>query len=219
MSVKYRIARKPDGDKKPRWSKPLGIGEAHDLAIQRLQRHRGGYRIREMDPGEEFGPVRTLPELKRPLRKRMSNGRVGDKWTVDANSDAYELLIRKVDVEPPLHIVDTGGNQRLDKLHALIMQEFKGKGLQNWGVCVRRYIAGTFQWSQHSPWPQDHCEANAIDYGAGTALLDQLYRFIQQLKNQGEPVGLVLWRVSGHWDHLHLEASPTRGGSHCGSCG
>lgn len=216
--LKYRIARVED-DGPTRWSPGTGLYEARDKVIRRMRPHQGkGYRLRLAEPNEQPGPVRTLDELHKILDDRMKHMELGDMLIVRALKDDHRIAIRKVNVKPPLQIRDIGGNARIDRLNALIVREFQGKGLQNWGVCVRRYIAGTTTWSQHSPWPQDSCESNAIDYGGSMYLLDQVFRYTQRLKAQGEPVGTVLWRVSGHWNHLHLEAEPHRPGWPCSGC-
>lgn len=80
------------------------------------------------------------------------------------------------------------------------------------GTYNRRKIAGSDTWSQHA-W------ANAEDIGVGTLELgDLVYNWLAQ---NGKRLGLrrlgwrrrwALWRVSGHYDHLHVEGRPKQTG-------
>lgn len=74
-------------------------------------------------------------------------------------------------------------------------------------VYNRRYIAGTTTWSQHA-W------GNALDIFAPMPMLDEIADFLRGRKRAGIlPVGLILWRVANHFDHIHVEGEPKQTGT------
>ena len=84
--------------------------------------------------------------------------------------------------------------------------EFADRRLYHLGIYNRRFIAGTTTWSQHA-W------GNAMDIGVARAhrpaLGDRLKAWIRTEDRAGRlDIGLILWQVRSHYDHLHIEGSP-----------
>jgi hypothetical protein len=83
--------------------------------------------------------------------------------------------------------------------------EFDDGLLRNLGVYNRRKIAGSQTWSQHS-W------GNAWDIGVRSWSMDDGDRLVAWLRKERDsgqlPIGLILWRVKDHFDHIHVEGKP-----------
>lgn len=76
-------------------------------------------------------------------------------------------------------------------------------------VYNRRYIAGTTIWSQHA-WGN----ANDFMVYSDRALGDRIYAYLIAERRKGTlPIGTILWRVKGHFDHLHVEGKPKKTGT------
>ncbi len=204
MASSYRFAKDPqDPDVRPSWSKVFNLQDGIAEAVSRLKTHQGQGFMQKLVGDNEFGPVRTLEELKERLRGQLKDDKVGAYRLVLALSDDYRLLIRKVETEPRL--IDTTGNDKIDKIHSALVDKFDG--WESWGICNIRYISGSSVWSQHS-W------CNAEDVHATSAKLDAINKFLIEQRERGLlPVGKVLWRVADHYGHLHYEASPAMTGT------
>jgi hypothetical protein len=80
---------------------------------------------------------------------------------------------------------------------------YQARSLWNLGIFNCRKIAGSSSWSQHA-W------GNAYDIGVKNLLMgDQVQSYlIQQRQSKRLPIGLILWRVPDHFDHVHVEGIP-----------
>lgn len=74
-----------------------------------------------------------------------------------------------------------------------------------------RPIAGTDTWSQHS-WPggnaRDVFGPDMSPSRSSQALLDKVYAHLRYHRYVFK-IKVILWRVAGHWDHVHLDPWPT----------
>lgn len=201
MPIKFVVAKLsiPEGDR-PRFSKPMGLAAAVDSSVGRLREHQGrGFQLREQ--GGSFGHVRSLDEMKPKMRSRFKGSKVGDATIVRSLKDDYVVGVRAIHVEPP--VKQTVGNDHIDQIYTALRRQF-GTTWQDWGIMVCRHI----NWSSSDPWSQ-HAWANALDVGAQYAsTLDKIENWIQVQKSQGKlPIGNVLWRVTGHYSHIHVEGT------------
>jgi hypothetical protein len=176
----------------------------------------GPYRIREAHEfGEDaWGPWRPLNQTLKRVKVRMVNAPLGTKLVI-APTEGDSYTIRKVEIAPP--IIDTVGNERIDRIYTLVFRNYSFA--QNWGIFNCRPVAGSSTWSQHS-W------ANALDVGAST--MDQLWtianRLVEEQKEGRDLEGIVytvicgnrIWRKDLGWNpytgiyhtHVHVDAYP-----------
>lgn len=215
----YRVANDIGDWRSPLWTDPLKFGEAIDLVKKRAVRVQGeGFRQKTRGDGD-FGPVRDLTDSLAPyFRRRVSNGHVGDVHILWALKNDLHIMVREV--APTISLIPTPGNDHIDRLWTELVQRL-GYTPENWGFCVRRFIDGTSTWSQHAPWPDGPggTGANAVDIRARSySEGDHIRNILVGMRTNGFPVGTVLWRVAGHYDHVHAEGAPKRTGSPLGSC-
>ncbi len=213
----FRVSNDLGSDRSPVWVEPQGFKATTDLVRKRAVRVQGeGFRQRTRD--EEFGQLRELDEAFPLFRQRVQGGRLGDVHVLWALKNDLRILVREV--APTLALVDTQGNDNLDK----VWTEFRarlGYVPETWGWCVRKNIAGTSTWSQHCPWPDGPGGpgCNAVDiHPSSMAEGDRMFRILAEMRGDGFPVGRTLWRVADHFDHLHQEGAPERTGTPRASC-
>ena len=214
MPMAYRVAAQPKKDgAKPTWSNPKDVKSASDNVILRQRKHIGkGYEMREIAKNEDWGPERTLEEVKDRLPARLDALRLGETWAVRAKSDDFTVWTRKVHIDPPT--VNTPGTDAIDKIYAWLNENFKGRW-ENWGICVCKHIQGSSSWSQHA-----YC--NALDIGGSTANLDAIAKAATAAAKNGKiPCDQVIWKgwehvhggnVYDHYDHVHFTGAPERSG-------
>ncbi len=214
MSIAYRVATKPVRDgAKPNWSDPKDVKEASDIVVVRQRKHMGKkYEQREVAKNEDWGPDRTLEEVKDRLPAQLDGLRLGETWAVKSLKDEFTVWTRKVHIDPP--VVATPGTDAIDKIYAWLNSNFKGRW-ENWGICVCKRIQGSTSYSQHA-----YC--NAIDLGGTTANLDAIAKAATAAAKAGKiPADQVIWKgwehvhggsVYDHYDHVHLTGAPQRSG-------
>jgi len=216
-SKRYIVATGTDSRHKPHWTRPGGQAAALDALDRRAKRRRaGGFRLKERGD-RNYGRRVDYRELRSRARARMGHLRIGEVLQVlnEGNLDVY--LVRAIQIEAI--VPDTVGNRAIDKIHGALWS-WRPK-LNSWGICARRKIAGTTTWSQHSPWPRgpNGKGSNAEDVQARTmAEGDAVAAKLRRLKQDGLPVGLILWRVPSHYDHVHYQGEPERTGQPRSSC-
>jgi len=195
QDIGYRVADRPPQD--------LGDAIAYIRNVMSRPAHQGaGYVIKEV--GMEWSRVRTLAETLDRLSERLAADEVDAYWTIMAVKDRFRMWVLKVDQNPAV-VIDTDGSIAIDIIWGTISTRFDG--VQNWGICACRRIAGTWTWSQHA-W------CNGLDVGGGTELLDRVAAYTQELARRGYlPVGQTLWRAPGHYNHIHYSGEPLRTGT------
>ena len=215
----YRVANDIGDWRSPRWTDPMKYQATLDLVKKRAVRAQGAG-FRQKTRGEkDFGPVRELEDALYPhFRRRVREGHLGDVHVLWALKNDLMILVREV--APTIALIQTPGNDHIDRVWTELIQRL-GYTPENWGFCNRRYIDGTSTWSQHSPWPDGPGGpgANAVDvHPRSMAEGDRMKNILDAMRTAGHPVGPVLWRVSGHYDHLHIPGAPERTGTPLGSC-
>jgi hypothetical protein len=223
MNIKYVISR-PDGSH----AAPVPIW----LAMRRLrkQARNTGPRWRIKERGEDdWGMWRDkVNDVIVHARDRVTTMGIGDVLLVDGENHPYTITIRKVDVEPP--VIQTEGNSKVDQIYTYVIRKYH---VMNYGICNRRYIDGTTDWTQHAPWPDPDKGSNAWDIGAVTQSM--LYTIATDLVGQAKGGQLPIYRVivgNKIWDsvqgwhtytgefhtHVHAEGTPDRTGQPRSSC-
>lgn len=213
-NTKFRIANVVPPNERPHWTRALSDKEMLEETAQRARRHIGdGFRLKKRGD-EDFGPRLDLKNMLKRVDQREEHLDFGDRLVVVSLEDDFKFWIRSVKVKA--RIVDTIGNKDIDKIHSGLWDW--NPNLESWGICNRRYIAGTKKWSQHSPWKDGPMGkgANAEDiYAKSKAAGDEIVRALHRMK---VPVGLILWWEDDHFDHVHYEGHTQRGGTPARSC-
>ena len=196
QDIKYSVGDRP----------PHELSVVMDYIRTNMERptHRGeGYVIREI-PGMEWSRVRPLNDTLKALEVRLTNDEVGAYWSIMAVKDRFRMWVLKEDLNPAV-AMDTEGGPSIDIIWGTIYSRFPE--VQNWGICACRRISGTWTWSQHA-W------CNGLDVGGGQALLDRVVSYTRDLVAKGYlPVSQTLWRVPGHYGHIHYSGVPLRAGT------
>ena len=189
MAYRYRVRRE---SQEQAWSKLLSLMGALAKVRQMARWFKGPYRIRRR--GDSWGPKLGRGELLVRLARHLRRSDAGDVWIVEGRSD--NIVIRKVQVNLT---IDTPGVDGIDRIYTVIVRTFTG--VENWGICNCRYIDGTTTWSQHA-----YCRAWDIHHDS-VAVMDDIARYLNAHKVE-LGIALVLWRVDGHWDHIHVDLEP-----------
>ena len=188
------------------WGPSLGLWQIRSL---KAEYSRGSVR----DQAKLYDPAFNANSMKTISR----NGTYWTPWSV-YKSGAYRAHLPMAEqavwtatkVTPPVQVI-----------RDLVYSSFtEGVDFKNLGIYNRRYIAGTQQWSQHA-W------GNAFDIGvvgmwlpyapkgsgtAGQKRVDDIHNFLVQARNQGKPIGKIIWRSNQHWNHIHVEGVPPKTG-------
>lgn len=230
MGDAYRIATKVPWENNVRdWSGryPTIDGVLRELR-DRAQSHQGdGYQER-LYGHEPYGNIRPLNLTLDAARHDLTAGVFGDIVQVRSQKDNVAWWVKKLkDTNEPIDRPEA--NVHIDFLYAYFFRDHIGEfpGLENFGTCNRRYIDGTFDWSEHSPWLPPDPGCNAIDFGG--AGYDMLYKVSRRLSDLGGPhVAKVLyyrheWTAATGWiyapaigtshdTHVHAEGPRDHGG-------
>jgi hypothetical protein len=201
------------------------------LRVRRLGRRLGPrWRIRPAH-GEPTPWNDDLRRVLATLRDALEDARDRRPWVLEGEHDAAVVRVRVVELAPPVKA--TEGNARIDAIYTWVVGRFPGR-IRSAGICVRKYIAGTSSWSQHSPWPPPDPGANAWDWFAPSfpELVHQAQELVEAAKRGEVPVGRVIvgdrtWTPSEGWAdyggqyhyHVHAEGLPKRGPVPLTSCG
>lgn len=226
MGDAYRIATKvPWEDDLRDWSARFSTaaGAAHDLQ-DRARAHRGkGYRVRVHEPGDDWGPRRSLKELDDTAARRLEHMGFGDVLWIKNETDGVEWRIRKLHDEDPPDVQLPEANTHVDYLYGYLFREHRGDfpGIESWGTCNRRYIAGTTTWSEHSPWLAPDPGCNALDVHASYAVMNDVAHRVDSLPHVAKVLfynhewtkatGWISANI-GHYDHVHIEGPRDHGG-------
>lgn len=183
-------------------SEPLRKRVARRRIRAKLNLHAPGKGIRLKARGEkEYGVLRDVGEGVERLFDVVSE--VGEVWHIKAESDDFAMSLRMVEVIPPIQ--DTLGTHAVDVLYTYVFSKYPNAA--NWGICNCRRIDGSSTWSNHA-W------CNALDIGGSVSLLDVIAADLRKKWEQGVlPIAELLWRVSGHYNHIHLTGDPKQYGT------
>jgi Extensin-like protein C-terminus len=205
MAVLYRVSFKAASDKHLNdWFQGEGLGGAMERVRDRMQKQDGPWRQR--DRGEEWGPPQQYAETLEKYRKALENNHEGDIRIMSPKSPRGAVIAtRKIQV-PDIDYPNISSNAtpRAKACVKPLWDEFPS--LDYWGCYNCRHIAGSSSWSEHA-W------ADALDVHAPTmAYGDKVYRWL--MNNKGRlGITRVLWRVAGHYDHLHIDFDPDHSGT------
>lgn len=205
MAKMYRVSLKSASDKKLNdWSTPQGLGAAMDRVKKRMKQQDGPWRQRDRD--EEFGPPKPFQDAVESYRNALEKNHEGDIRLMIPDKPKGSVIatriVQVVEVDYPS--ISGNATPRCKAIVQPLWTQFPS--LQYWGCYNCRHIANSSSWSEHA-W------ADAIDVHAATmAQGDQVYRWLRS--NQGRfGITRVLWRVTGHYDHLHIDFDPDHSGT------
>jgi hypothetical protein len=205
MAVLYRVSFKAASEKKlTDWFKAEGLGQAMERVRDRMKKQDGPWRQR--DRGEDWGTRRPFSEAAEAFKEACSNNKEGDIRMMTPDSPKGALIaVRKIQI-PDVNYPNISSNATpaVKNLIKPLWDEFPA--LDYWGCYNCRRIANSSSWSQHA-W------ADAIDIHAPTmAYGDKVNHWLNANKGRFN-LTRVLWRVANHYDHLHIDFDPDRGGT------
>jgi hypothetical protein len=227
VSVKYMTTR-PDGTR----TSMIGLSKARGNVREQAKKYAVDKdRRMRLKMGNEAKWGTWRKELDETMeaweRKLKSDGDPGEILGLDIENYPYIIGTRIILDEPPTR--QTDGNSDIDKIFTWLVENENGR---NGGICNKRNIAGSSQWSQHSPWGPPDPGSNAVDWFAIPDTMDQLYEEGHRLANAASqepgsvPVGLILcgstaWAPGVGWHpssaeyhrHLHIQGRRERSGT------
>lgn len=178
---------------------------------------------------ERFSAIRTENEALEWAARMMPKVQVGQVLLFKEEETGTIWALRKIRDRLKLPIKDTIGNRDIDRIVTYVVANHRCGSA---GICNRRKIGGSSDWSQHSPWKPPDPGANAWDYTGSFRTLkritDDLVRHADELH-----VGRIIfnrriwepgsgWRPYGgedpHTTHGHVEGRPERHGTPKKSC-
>lgn len=194
---RYQLGRRGSS----RWTEPLTWVQARKKLKVRLE-GRAPYRIKER--GEDhWSRERQLPGTLDRLDVLTSRADVGDMFLVSAQPKQVHKLrvVEYVPVKvPPFPSI---GHPNLRPVWTEVWTRWPN--VTSWGVANCRKIASGTRWSYHSPDPY----AQAWDIHGSTATLDEVARYLAANRERLKIIEL-LWRVTNHYDHIHVAVEPRR---------
>jgi len=204
MAELLRVAlRTASQEEIKRWTEPKGTSAAMDVVKGRFQKWDGPYRQR--DRGKKWDPwTKNEQQTLKDFRDGIVANKVGDVRVLEDKSGALILVrnVHVIDVDFPN--ISSNATPRAKALVEPLWTEFPQ--LEYWGCYNCRRIDGSSSWSQHA-W------ADAIDIHAPTMSYgDEVFRWL--MANRGRfGITRVLWRISGHFGHLHIDLDPDHSGT------
>jgi hypothetical protein len=127
-------------------SKPVGLTVVTVAAAKRLLSGSGPFALKKNE--EHLGQNLTRRDVLRALRRRLSNGDVGDVYRVFAATGAVVFKVREV-VEAA-KVINTSGNAHSDEFWTWIVNTYPQFHPRFAGSYVCKDVAGTNTPSQHS---------------------------------------------------------------------
>jgi hypothetical protein len=127
-------------------SKPVGLTVVTAIAAKRLLSGSGPFSLKKNE--EHLGQSLTRRDVLRALRRRLSNGDVGDVYRVSAATGAVVFKVREV-VEA-VKVINTSGNDKADAYWTWIVNTYPQFHPRFAGAYVCKDIAGSSTPSQHS---------------------------------------------------------------------
>jgi hypothetical protein len=210
IQVRYRLRRLPSGE----WSKPLRKADLLALVRKRVGKHPAPYRLKRDDG--EWGPPRTLDEIIDRLRVVLPKVPVGTRYRIGAD-DGATWLLRKVEIDLSC-TQDTQGTDAIDRIYCTVVSRWRG--VENWGICNCKRVAGSSTWSQHAwcnAWDIHHDSAAVMreiaDFLVANAVPLDVAEVIYDGRIWTRDRG---WRAYGgvnpHTNHIHVSGYPLKTG-------
>jgi len=126
----------------------------------------GGKGFKVRIEGHDWSGKLLKSKLDEATEIRVKNSHLGEKVVAISLKSGFRWFIRKVEFDP---VIQTVGNDDIDKIFDFVFEELKALGPENWGICVRKNISGLYIPSQHNPWEDMNDGkgpgSNAIDIG------------------------------------------------------
>jgi hypothetical protein len=200
---------KPDGT----WSVHKPIDDVMEAARNQCDSGLRPYTLKKDDKVIRRG---SRAFVLRGLRKALEDGKVGPTYRLWCHG---YLLFTCREATASVHIIDTNGNDKADKVWSWGKAEYPDCSFLGAYVC--KHIAGSYTMSQHS-------YGNAVDFGRDT--MSELYDLAHYLVANADELDLqhvivddVIWTRGYGWSnysgtrhyHVHADCTP----QYSGSCG
>lgn len=207
----------------------LSLDGAMKKARAEMQGKRGPFQVSNQS-ADGWGPeFPALPAALAALKDRAKAVGIGDDAVIKGARQGTDFHVRAMEVQtsPP---APSNANAKIQRIWREVHENFKNVG--SMGTCVRRPIAGSASWSQHSPWPHYDCTANAWDIAADAKTMNRIRTYLEKNAHRLD-VGYVIHDrmvsfegqnrhaytgVDPHTSHVHVDCSPEQTGSPCGAC-
>lgn len=185
---------------------------------KRLARWDGGYRAK-MRGNDWPAHFVDLGAVMADVRAFLDRAGDGDMVLVDSEKAPGAVAVRCYEVVAPA--VQTIGNAQIDLIWTGVHAAFPT--VASYGICNRRFVEGTTQWTEHCPWPADEMWArdgfpsamdsigsNAWDIGGPMSLLTPVATYLQREGQKwhetpvraGLPVGFFIYNRR-EWDPVN----------------
>lgn len=212
MAVKYRF-RRADVDQP--WSPARGW-LLHSLRVRQASVKLGrndDYQTRKWTGEHHQGEWSNKAPRSKTLPVFLEMIKASHVGAFFAMRSGDKVIVSRT-VEVLMKIVDTTGNDRVDRAFTEILS--KWPNIENWGTCACRDIAGSSTWSQHS-W------CNAIDMNGQDAVMLEISRWLvanadhlsvhtviyaRQAWSRETPYWHYYDGVNPHYDHVHVDFDP-----------
>jgi hypothetical protein len=232
MGDAYRVATKVPWENHVRdWSGKFNtIDGALAEVRDRADHHRGKLFDERRYGHEPFGNDRPLSDTMTAARHDLVQGPFGEIVQVRALEDNVQWWVKKLkDKDDPINLPEA--NVHIDWLYTYVFRDHRSSypTVENWGTCNRRFIDGTTEWSEHSPWNAPDPGCNAIDFHAS---YDVMFHLSRDLAGGPHAAKLLFYRMewtkatgwinapsigTSHDDHVHVEG-PRDHGSLAAAC-
>lgn len=205
------IYRKQNGDPSKRVSKSAMV-EAAGRAMD--QKKDGPFTLKKNEG--DAGPERQRFEIMDALRRQGRHAKPGDTFRIRSERTGKVVFTTRA-AQAPEKVIDTTGNDKIDKVWTAAKEEFKNISFLGAYVC-KSIIGSGGTLSQHS-------YGNAVDIGAATManLVDIAHWMVahaNELELEHVIVGNDIWTRGQGWHaytgeyhyHVHVDCNPNQSG-------
>lgn len=196
----------PDGGSEA-WSKPAPRKRSLDRLKTAAQQLGDPYRISVRGKGKGMSQARDMEGTLKRLRKLIDRSDVGDTFRVHTqNGTGPAVLLKVIQVieEAELPSAAASWPEPIQKIYEFVFAPGRYPGVQSWGVTNCRRTRQGGSWSYHS-WSQA-VDVAPVDKKQG----DKIEREVQ--RKFGADLMTIVWQEPLHFDHLHIQALPSRSG-------
>lgn len=182
------------------WSEPIVHIEEATRRLRARLVGKGPYDIK-LRGTEEWSRKRGLPATMRRVKELMEQRDIGEAIWVRTTDPNQTHVVRLVGYTP-LHEVPpipSGAHPNLRPVWNYVWAHWH---VVSWGIFNCRHVAGSTRWSYHAWW-------QGWDIHGPVEVMDAIYAYLNAHRHEFGIIEL-LYRVAGHYDHIHLAVEPVR---------
>lgn len=195
---RYQLGRRGSS----KWTEPLTWTQARKTLRTRIE-GKGPYCLKRRGE-DDWGRKRGLPGTLTRLDAIVPKADVGDVFLVACTKPKQVHQVRVVEhVVVKVPAFPSVGHPNLKVVWTEVYTRWPN--VTSWGVANCRKVSGSTRWSYHAPNPY----AQAWDIHGSTATLDEVARYLAANRERLKIIEL-LWRVTNHYDHIHVAVEPRR---------